>query len=125
MSTTLTVTHPSVLTNVNGELAPKPDEVVVINEGDFVEITLVTDTRVYEVVKTTPKSMTLRETMHGAVIQSRDWMSWYEVKPDPNGTTKRVMMRRDGTYRDSRMQRSYRPADTIDRVPVRRVDFSF
>jgi len=67
--------------------------------------TLYTDTVVWEIVDRTEKTLTIRSTRDGAVV-SRDTSSGspypvvhIEALPDPNGRTRVVRLRKDGTYR--------------------------
>lgn len=96
--------------------------------GDFVSYTMVTDTRTFEVVKTTAKTITLRDMVDGEILkrEDRDGSGWPQVYTEqvssegmPETT---VRLRKDGTYRVA----SYavlRPATMIDGKPVRYTDY--
>lgn len=99
--------------------------------GDFVSYTLVTDTQVYEVVKRTPHTATLRRTRPGENLRSenRDGNPYpvvhTEAVSDPTGPTQVVRRRKDGTFRIADWSRPLRPATEIDGKPVTRTDYRF
>ena len=99
--------------------------------GDFVSETLVTDTRTYEVVATTAKTIKVRTTSQGDVVksESRDgnpWpLTWTEVVSDPNGRVFTLRLRKDGTYRMGDGANRLRPATVVDGKPTSYTDYRF
>jgi hypothetical protein len=95
--------------------------------GDFVSYTMVTDTQVYEVVKVTPKTITIRHTSTGDVL-------WTDGAPYPvvyreavrepySGSDRVLRVRKDGTYRVGDWARPLTIAQMIDGKPVSRTDY--
>lgn len=95
--------------------------------GDFVSHTLVTDTRVYEVVKVTPKTITLRPTSTGDVLESDGApypVVYREAVRQPySGSDKVLRVRKDGTYRVDDWAHPLTIARMIDGKPVSRTDY--
>jgi hypothetical protein len=108
----------------NTAFQPKP--------GDFVSETLVTDTRTYEVVAVTAKTIRVRTTGRTNNIlrsECRDGnpypCTWFEVTSDPTGKTFTLRLRQDGTYRFAANSGKFRPATMIDGKPASFVDYRF
>lgn len=102
----------------------------IVKPGAFLAETLVTDTRVYEAVKVTAKSLTLRGTQRGDVLRREDDgsgypMVWHEAKSYPELDTFVVRVRKDGTVRRGEGARPMRPAQLIDGKPVEYTDYRF
>lgn len=112
------------------------DEFAQVQVGDFLSELLVTDTVVYEVIKVTKASITVRNTVttggshkdeacdegaHGLSVQWEEVASWH------NGPTQTYRLRKDGSIRSGSHAgaRPFRPAQKINGVPVRRVDHRF
>lgn len=93
--------------------------------GDFVEEMLVTDTRVYEVIKTTPKTITLRGTKSGEKLENDFPIILTEALTDPLGKLSTLRLRKDGTFRTHKNGWNINPARTVEGKPVRKVDWSF
>lgn len=97
-------------------------------ETQFVRETLVTDTRVWEVIKRTPKTITIRSTQRtGEIVRSDNDGSGYPVNyevvaPDPDGRVKTVRLRKDGTYRTYQGGKALRP---VEGTPTERTDYRF
>lgn len=106
----------------------------ITNDTRFVAALLVTDTLVYEIVKRTPQTLTLRRTKDGA-HRERDTLVdggtdpdappviWTEQVPDPDGRTQLVRLRKDGTFR--LYGNPLRRCTEINGMPVRRTDYRF
>lgn len=112
------------------------DEFSEIKVGDFLSELLVTDTIVYEVVKITKATVTVRPTMSGGAIYDDESCDkganglsvvWEEQLPNPHAKTRTLRVRKDGSIRmgSHTGNRPFRPARTINGVPVRRVDYRF
>lgn len=99
------------------------------NVGDMVVYTMWTDTRGYEVVKVTPKSIVIRPTDTGEIIRSenRDGNPWpcvfREMLPDPTSDTVRCVRRKDGSFRVASWARPLRPAPVIEGKPCTFTDY--
>lgn len=97
--------------------------------GDFVEETLVTDTRVYEVIRATAKTLTLRPVLEDGVVraENRDGnpfpVVFRKAVADPDAPTFTVRMRQDGTYRIASWASALRPATMINGQPVTFTDY--
>lgn len=97
-------------------------------ETSFLSDVMVTDTRVWEVVGVTDKTIKVRPCGHGKVLQSehRDGnpypVVWAEAYPDPFARTKIVRRRGDGTFRIHGGQ-PLRAATIIDGKPVSYTDY--
>jgi hypothetical protein len=101
-----------------------------LTTGQFLSELLWTDTKVWEVIRTTDKTLTLRSTVKGATVRSDDYGSpypveWAEVVSDPHGYVTTVRRRKDGTYRIGRSGRAMVAAPQIDGKPVSRTDYRF
>jgi hypothetical protein len=101
---------------------------ITITPGMFLAETLWTDTRVYEVVRVTARTITVRSTMAGEILDRRDDGSgfptvWTEALSDPDGYVKTVRVRKDGTVRTGQGARPMRPAGDIDGRPVTYTDY--
>ena len=117
----------------NGQRTPQTAEV---KAGDFLSESLVTDTIVYEVIKVTKATITVRKTI-GTDISHKDphcdegghglSVQWEEVKPWHNGWTKTFRVRKDQTIRSGSHvgARPFYPTKKINGVPVQRRDWRF
>jgi hypothetical protein len=108
----------------NTAFQPKP--------GDFVSETLVTDTRTYEVVATTAKTIKVRTTGRTNNVLKTENVggnpypcTWFEVVSDPTGTVFTLRLRKDGTYRFAANSGKFRPATLVDGKPASFVDYRF
>lgn len=93
-------------------------------ETMFFSETLVTDTYCWELVKCTPKTMTLRRMMRGEKVYSNNEylpVVGYEALRNPKGETITVRLRKDGTYRRHRSSNPLR--HTMQ--PIFYVDYKF
>ena len=117
----------------NGQRTPVTAEV---KAGDFLSESLVTDTLVYEVVKVTAKTVTVRPTMSGGAIYDDERCDkgahglsvvWEEQVTKPEAETRTLRVRKDGTIRAGSHvgARPFYPARKVNGVPVRRVDYRF
>lgn len=99
-----------------------------ITEVSFLSDTMVTDTRVFEVVAATDKTIQLRHTVTGEVLQRqhRDGnpypLVWAEAIVQPSAKIITVRRRRDGTYRVNGGS-PLRPATIVDGRPVTYTDY--
>ena len=107
-----------------------------VKVGDFLSELLVTDTVVYEVIKVTAKTVTVRNTITTGVSHEDLQCDtgayglavyWEEVASWHNGPTQTLRVRKDGTLRSGNHAgaRPFRPARTINGVPARRIDHRF
>ena len=104
----------------------------VLQPGDFLARTLVTDTSVYEVVKVAAKTITLRHARQtderfedDRVDQSQFPVIYTAVEGDPDGSTLRVGLSKDGRLKVGNWARAgvyYRPTRINGRA-VKRTDF--
>ncbi len=105
--------------------------------GDFVSELLWTDTVTYEVVATTPKTITIRHTKDTGRGRSMGPegnpypIVLSEVTSNPLGETKVLRLRKDGTFRTGEGMRSMWLAHRCEfdndgiKSPVRKTDYSF
>lgn len=100
-----------------------------VQPGDFVQYTLVTDTRVYEVVGKTAKTLRIRPANKGERVASENHdgnpypVVWTEAESDPDGAVITVRLRKDGTYRLANWARPLRPATIVEGKPVFYTDY--
>ena len=117
----------------NGQRTPVTAEVKV---GDFLSESLVTDTLVYEVVKVTAKTVTVRPTMSGGPVHEDEAcdkgahglsVMWEEQVTKPEAETRTLRVRKDGSVRSGSHvgARPFYPTHKVNGVPVRRVDWRF
>ena len=101
---------------------------------EFLTELLVTDTRTYEVIARTPKTITVRTTRPTGEkwSENRDGNPypcvWHVVGPDENGHTYTLRLRKDGTYRMGQGANPLRPAKTYDTsggLPAEFTDYRF
>ena len=118
---------------VNGQRTPQTAEVKV---GDFLSESLVTDTLVYEVVKVTAKTVTVRPTTSGGPVHEDEHCDkgahglsvvWEEQVSKPEAETRTLRVRKDGSVRSGSHAgaRPFYPTRKVNGVPVRRVDYRF
>ena len=112
------------------------DTFAEVKVGDFLEEFLVTDTIVYEVIKVTKATVTVRKTV-GTGVSHKDprcdegghglSVQWEEVEPWENGWTKTFRVRKDGSLRSgSHVGASpLRPAHRVNGIPAQRRDWRF
>lgn len=95
----------------------------------FVSETLVTDTRVYEIVRRSDRSLWLRPCVSGEIVKrdntGRFGVVWNAAIPDPTGRVFRVGLRKDGTFRTGPGARALHPTRLINGTPVFRTDWDF
>ena len=107
-----------------------------VKVGDFLSESLVTDTLVYEVVKVTPKTVTVRPTLSGEKVHEDEacdktsnglGVVWQEQVPNPDAKARTLRVRKDGTIRaGSHVGASpFYPTSKVNGVPVRRVDYRY
>jgi hypothetical protein len=105
------------------------DPTPTVRNAEFVYEVLFTDTRVYEVIARTPKTITVRstrETGNRRTDESCDKgayglsVVWVEQEPDPDGFVCTVRERKDGTYRVGS-----NPLRPVLGTPERRVDYRY
>lgn len=110
------------------------DTFAEVKAGDFLSESLVTDTLVYQVVKVTKATVTVRRTMTGdkftkdtACDEGANGLAvtWEEQVINPHAETRTLRLRKDGTIRSgSHVGASpFRPAKLVDGKPARRVDY--
>lgn len=87
--------------------------------------TLVTDTICYEVIAKTAKTVTVRQMTQGEIVRT-DGASVpvveREAVSNPNGKTKTVRLRKDGTFR---MADGFNPLRFTETAPTFRTDYKF
>lgn len=99
--------------------------------GDFVSEVLVTDTRTYEVVAATAKTIRVRTTKAGESLTSerRDGnlypVVWTEAVSDPTGTVFTLRLRKDGSFRFGPNSGRFRAATLVDGKPTSYTDYRF
>jgi hypothetical protein len=100
--------------------------------GSFVQYTMVTDTVVYEVVKVTAKTITVRPTIDGPrtwrceLVDHNDYpVIRTEQVVDETQPVKVLRRRQDGTYRLCDSASPLRPPYMVEGVPVRKTDYRF
>lgn len=108
-----------------------------ISVGDYLAESLVTDTRIYEVVGVTPKGIRLRTTQDMPEVTPEEDTRVDQVPglpvlniavcPDPNGKVYLLRVRKDGSVRMGSHAGAHplRPARMINGMPVRRIDYRF
>lgn len=99
-----------------------------VEVGHFVQEQLVTDTKIYEVIRVTDKTITIRETQDGRTMDNDDLaVVLIEAVSDVNGREFTLRLRKDGTFRKGNHvgARALRLARTYDNVPVRKIDLTF
>lgn len=89
--------------------------------GNFITEVMVTDTRTYEVIAKTAKTITIRKTRRTDTVvksENRDGNPypcvWHEEVPDEDGAKYVLRLRKDGTYRIADWANPMRPATIID-----------
>lgn len=128
-----TITLVTGFERTNGQRTPVTVEV---KAGDFLSESLVTDTLVYEVVKVTAKTVTVRPTTGGGPVHEDEHCDkganglsvvWEERVTKPEAKTRTLRVRKDGTIRTgSHVGASpFYPTRKVNGVPVRRVDYRF
>lgn len=114
-----------------GVWEPLGDNVYDVQSGDFLSAYLVTDSTVYEVVKATPKTLTLRSTRQGDIVERESKTGlgrvYYEVLPNIDGDIITRRAGKDGCFRLFKGGRggAFSPCRKIDGKPVKVVDWSF
>lgn len=112
------------------------DTFAEVKVGDFLEELLVTDTFVYEVVKVTKATVTVRNTIATDVSHKDEAcdegayglsVQWQEVASWHNGPTQTFRVRKDGSLRSGSHAgaRPFRPAHRVNGVPCQRRDWRF
>ena len=130
---TNTITLVTGYERTNGQRIPVT---VDVKAGDFLSESLVTDTLVYEVVKVTAKTVTVRRMMSGGPVHEDTRCDkgahglsvvWEEQVTKPEAETRTLRVRKDGTIRaGSHVGASpFYPTTKVNGVPVRRVDYRF
>ena len=126
-----TITLVTGFERTNGQRTPVTAEV---KAGDFLSESLVTDTLVYQVVKVTKATVTVRRMMSGGPVHEDQHcdkgahglsVAWEEQVANPNAETRTLRVRKDGTIRAGSHvgARPFYPARKVNGVPVRRVDY--
>ena len=130
---TNTITLVTGYEQTNGQRIPVT---VDVKAGDFLSESLVTDTLVYEVVKVTAKTVTVRRMMSGGPVHEDTRCDkgahglsvvWEEQVTKPEAETRTLRVRKDGTIRaGSHVGASpFYQTTKVNGVPVRRVDYRF
>lgn len=115
----------------------RPDTIHEVNVGDFITEDLYSDTVVWEVIKTTGKTITARRCTKGDTLHREDrngngWPQIYrEALTDPDGDVRILRERKrrngkDGHYSfDTDGRRGTYPARMIDGKPVSVTDYRY
>ena len=130
---TNTITLVTGYERTNGQRTPVTVEV---KAGDFLSESLVTDTLVWEVVKVTAKTVTVRPTMSGGAVyddarcdKGAHGLSvvWEEQVTNPEAETRTLRVRKDGSVRlgSHAGARPLYPTRKVNGVPVSRRDWRF
>ena len=104
--------------------------------GDFLSESLVTDTIVWEVVKITKATVTVRPTMSGGPVHEDEHCDkgahglsvvWEEQVTNPEAETRTLRVRKDGSVRlgSHAGARPLYPTRKVNGVPVSRRDWRF
>lgn len=107
-----------------------------VQAGDHLSQVLVTDTIVWEVVKVTKSTVTIRRTKSTETVHQDTrcdtgahglGVVWVEQESDPTAATKTLRVRKDGTVRIGSHIGAHplRPAQQIEGRPVARTDHRF
>lgn len=125
--TQLIVNHRGVSTwnEQLGEYTEQAPDVYNIEPGDFLSAFMVTDTTVYEVIKTTTHSITMRSTRSGDTLKKEGMTVYSEAVSDPNGEVRTVRRCKDGSFKIFRKDGVLSPARRINGKPVCRVNYAF
>ena len=108
----------------------------VLAPGGYLAEYLVTDTIVYEVVKVTPKTVTLRETKKTGEVyvdETQDvgghglTVNWRVCEPDTEGRTFTRRLNKNGKVMAGNHARAaaYRIPNMVNGKPVARIDWRF
>lgn len=108
----------------------------VLAPGDYLAEYLVTDTIVYEVVKVTPKTVTLRGTKYSGEVyvdENQDigghglTVNWRACEPDTTARTFTRRLNKNGQVMAGNHARAaaYRIPNTVNGKPVSRIDWRF
>ena len=108
----------------------------VLAPGDYLAEYLVTDTIVYEVVKVTPKTVTLRETKKTGEVyvdETQDvggyglTVNWHACGPDTEGRTFTRRLNKNGKVMAGNHARAAasRIPNKVNGKPVARIDWRF
>lgn len=118
-------------------IVPREDDHYEVTPGMFITEDLWSDTLIWEVIKVTAKTITVRRTKQGEIahIESADgcpWPKiWYVAEPDPNGHVRTLRERKGpngkgGHYSfDGHGRRGTYPAREIDGRPVKLTDMRY
>lgn len=107
-----------------------------VKVGDFLSESLVTDTLVWEVVKVTAKTITVRPTLSGEKVHKDERCDegayglsvvWQEQVSNPDAEPRTLRLRKDQTIRaGSHVGASpFYPTTRINGVPARRIDYRY
>ena len=127
----------TIIIDNSSYVVPREDDHYEVTPGMFITQDLCSDTMIWEVIKATAKTITVRRTKDGEVVhrEDRDGSGWpqvyTEVLPDPDGTVRTLRERKGprgkgGHYsfdRDGR--RGTYPAREIDGRPVSLIDYRY
>lgn len=99
-------------------------------DTQFVTETLYTDTRTYEIIGRTPKTLKIRTMQDGAKVKRVDDGSgypqvWTTQESDEDGRVYVVRLNKRGEYHVNASRNRLRPATMIDGKPVRYQDYRF
>ena len=108
----------------------------VLAPGDYLREALVTDTIVYEVVKVTPKTVTLRETKKTSEVYVDErcdtganglTVNWRACEPNPEGRTFTRRLNKNGKVMAGSHARAaaYSIPNMVNGKPVARIDWRF
>ena len=127
----------TIIIDNSNYVVPREDTHYEITPGMFLTEDLHSDTLIWEVIKTTAKTITVRRTKHGEIVHREDrngngWPQIYrEALPDPNGHVRTLRERKGpngkgGHYSfDGHGRRGTYPAREIDGRPVKLTDMRY
>ena len=124
----------TIIIDNSSYVIPREDDHYEVTPGMFITQDLYSDTLIWEVIKTTDKTITVRRCKNGEIVHREDrngngWPQVYtEALPDEDGTVKTLRERKGkrGHYsfdRDGR--RGTYPAREIDGRPVKLTDYRY
>lgn len=127
----------ATITIDNSSYMAREDDHYEVTPGMFITEDLWSDTLIWEVIKVTAKTITVRRTKTGELVHQEHvdgnpWpKSWYAVESDPEGYVRTLRERKGpngkgGHYSfDGHGRRGTYPAREIDGRPVKLTDYRY
>lgn len=101
-----------------------------VKVGDYIAESLASDNRIWEVVKTTAKTITLRSTKRGELVKKENIdgnqfpVAYYAVESDPEGAT-RILRERASVRPGYFAFRFGYPVNIMKGQPLKKVDYRY